>query len=391
MNVSINTSSTSVNARYNNDNSIVFSAILATIVFVFQIMNIGSVVSICFYVSIALVAMNYIFKILATKRMSTYVLVIAVLMLLSFAISGFVLDFEVYKRAIIVMCCVICIADSRTSNLNLKQIRIIEFCFIFAVAFANFMFYFGGYNTIFYYDTNSIAMNFSNPNALAIWLAMFLIALLICFSVEQNKLLKLLLFASAASLLPIILATESRNSLLSCILVIAALIIVMLRSRKQRTERLPNWALLIFTLLPVIVFFAYMYIISPNMDFFNDVFSFLVSQGKSLSSRAGVWQTVINYLGPCFFFGKYNLFYNHQMHNSLMTIYCMFGAPVTCLISAVFYNVIKKKNIYTQIALLGIWSTGCFETSIFTGAAGVYLMLQIIPALGDFHTKRDIS
>lgn len=383
MNTSMSTSNISSKVIYNNNNLVVFSAILATAVFVFQLMNIPSVVSICFYISIALVLVNYGIKIFASKKVSVYILSILALMLLSFAISGFVFNFEVYKRAIIVMCCIICIEDARAAKLNLSEFRIIECSFLLAAFFANYMFYIKGYNSVYFQTTNSIAMNFSNPNALALWLTAFFIALSICLFVEPSKFLKTIILLSAASFLPIISATESRNSLLSCIFIIGALLFTMLRAKKRNVKGLPKWIVMLLTALPAIVFFVYMSVIIPNLDFFNDLFALIIGKGKSLGSRASIWRIVYNDLGSCFLLGNYNGYYTGQMHNSLMTLYCLFGAPVTFLISSVFYKSILNKNIYSQIALLGIWLTGCFEASIFVGVAGIYLMLQILPAVGN--------
>lgn len=368
---------------YSSNNSIVISAVLASAIFIFQTLSMPNIVSILFYISIAMVAINYFLRITSTNKISAYVLVICVLMLLSFATSGFVRDFETYKRAIIVLCCIICIDDSRNTKLNLNEFRIIEYAFLVTSYFAIFMFYARGLRYVYYKDTYSVAMNFSNPNSLALWITVFFIGIAICFFVESRKPFKILLLGAAALLLPIISATESRNSYISCIFVIATLFLTIFRSKKKKLNKIPSLLILALVALPAIIFFAYMYIVIPNIDFFEEAFSFMISHGKTLGSRAGIWQSVMNNLRPCFLFGMYNKFNGSQMHNSLMTLYCMFGAPITILISTVFYNSVKRKNIYSQIALIGIWSTGCFEASVFVGVAGIYLMLQILPAIGD--------
>lgn len=369
--------------NYVSNNSIVISAIMASAIFIFQTLSMPSIVSILFYISIAMVGINYFLRITSTSKISVYVLVICVLMLLSFAISGFVRDFETYKRAIIVMCCIICIDDSRNTKLNLNEFRIIEYSFLATSYFAIIMFYAMGLRYVYYKDTYSVAMNFSNPNALALWITVFFIGIAICFFIESRKPLKILLLGAAVLLLPIISATESRNSYISCIFVIATLFLTIFRSKKKKSNKIPTILIIALIALPAIIFFAYMYIVIPNISFFEETFSFLLGHGKSLRSRADIWQNVINNLRPCLLFGKYNTFNTAQMHNSLMTLYCMFGAPITILISTVFYNSVKRKNIYSQIALIGIWSTGCFEASVFVGVAGIYLMLQILPAIGD--------
>ncbi len=135
--------------------------------------------------------------------------------------------------------------------------------------------------------------------------------------------------------------------------------------------------------LPLLVFVFYMYVIVANMDFWEALFK-LDSIDKGLGTRQGIWQIVIDDFGHCFFFGDYYQYYDSQMHNSLLTIFCRFGGPVTLLSCASIYIALcrlqEKASFYAALSLSAIFFTGCFEASVFVGIAGMYLMLLLIPA-----------
>lgn len=141
--------------------------------------------------------------------------------------------------------------------------------------------------------------------------------------------------------------------------------------------------MLVLTTLPLIVFAFYMYVIVANMDFWEMLFK-LNSIDKGLGTRRGIWQIVIDSFGHCFLFGDYYTYYNSQMHNSLLTIFCRFGAPVTFLSCVSIYAALSRlqdnSSFYAALSLAAILFTGCFEASVFVGIAGMYLMLLLIPA-----------
>ena len=142
--------------------------------------------------------------------------------------------------------------------------------------------------------------------------------------------------------------------------------------------------------LPVIVFFFYMYVMVPNMDQWQ---SMIVTGDKGINSRVGIWQRIVNDLRNCFWIGDYAKYYNSQMHNSLMTLYCRYGVCYLAGAVAVIYQTLKKSqenlSIYATLGLCGLLFTGCFEGSLFVGVAGLYLMLLVVPVLlGDYSSKQ---
>ena len=184
---------------------------------------------------------------------------------------------------------------------------------------------------------------------------------------------------AAIGILPIVLATQSRNSFLACLFFVAGMIV----TKAFKIKKVPNIFLAILTVLPLLVFAFYMFVIIENKAFWEEVFS-ISSIDKGIGTRQRIWQTVIDDFGYCFLFGDYYTYYNSQMHNSLLTIFCRFGAPVTYLSCVSMYRTLKrlqeKSSFYAALSLGAIFFTGCFEASVFVGIAGMYLMLLLVPA-----------
>ena len=148
-------------------------------------------------------------------------------------------------------------------------------------------------------------------------------------------------------------------------------------------KRVPNAVLVIITVLPLIVFFVYMLVIAENLSFWARIFSQSLLD-KGLGTRIGIWTLAYESIGECFFLGNYYKYYNTQMHNSLMTVFCRFGAPVTVLTCVSIYRALRelqnRSSLVALISLSAILFTGCFEASVFVGVAGLYLMVLLLPA-----------
>ena len=79
-------------------------------------------------------------------------------------------------------------------------------------------------------------------------------------------------------------------------------------------------------------------------------------------------------------FGNYAVYHTEQLHNAMLTLYCRFGVFFVAIVCRKIYLVLKKMpNADIQLAVSAVWLTGCFETSIFVGAAGMYLLVLLLP------------
>ena len=287
-------------------------------------------------------------------------------------------DMDYYTHILITLCIFMCIDVSSRVKITVETFNTIANLFLVTVIITLVAYYIGPLKRSYFGLQNAICLNLSNPNAAGLWLTCFFIILIYSsFLFSSTK--RAVFIASAIALLPIILATQSRNSFLACIVFVVGILLTKI----FKIKKAPNWLLLIIAVLPIVVFLFYMFVIIRNTSFWEGLLS-LDSIDKGIGTREAIWQEVLDNFGNCFFFGDYYKYYNSQMHNSLLTIFCRFGAPVTILSCVAIYRSLKElqesSSFFATLSLGAIFFTGCFEASVFVGIAGMYLMLLLIPA-----------
>jgi hypothetical protein len=264
--------------------------------------------------------------------------------------------------------------------------KIIAILFAVAIVVLN-VFYYLGLNTTYYGTTNLVCLNFDNPNAAGLWLTAFFIVLGLSTSIFKSKVVKVGFWLLSFSLVPMINATESRNSLLALIFFVVLYIIAFLVKAKK-----VNKAFVIFIIvLPIIVFFFYLFIFIPNSDFFNSIFGKGVfGDNKTLTTRAEIWTNCLNDFGKVWMFGDASVGFAN-LHNSLITLIFKNGILATIVGCIVIYRSLndmqERGKILSTLALLAFLFTGCFEASFFGGVAGLYLFILIFCAVGKENDK----
>lgn len=360
---------------------ILILAILLNLSFLSTLLKVDAISSLCFYCSFFVVFWLFFRKIYATGKIYWQWIFLLGLMLLSLIFSGLQGNFEYYKRFIITVMVFACFEMAPLYYVTSHTKRHILLIFALSAIICEFMFYFGGLRTLYFGSTSSVALNFSNPNAAAIWLCGLFVTLLFSNGVFADRKSRILILMLAVLLMPIIWATESRNVMLACLVGIAWYVFNLFIK-----NWLPKWVIVLFVFLPAIIFFLYMYTFMPYREFWEEALSFLtLGEGKSLGSRGRIWAIIQNDLASCFLLGNYGAYHAGQMHNSLMNFYCTFGGPCTMLMCILMIrNLVKIKashSIMAVSALCTILFTGCFEASIFVGIAGAYLFAFLAPVV----------
>ena len=363
-------------SKYFTDQTLLFFAACVVLSFLCQIFNFSGAVDIIYIITLLTVLFCYVGSGYISKVMTAMTLFI----FFAAFVHGFrYYDLDYFSHILITLCIFICIEVSANVRISVNTFRRIADMFFVASIILLVAYYFGPLKRTYFHNAlGSISLNFHNPNAAGMWVAcIFILVMYSSFLFKSYR--RALYIAVAMALLPIVLATQSRNSFFACIFFVVGLIAIKI----FKINNLPKWVLFILTILPLIVFVFYMYVIVANMGFWESLFS-LNTIDKGLGTRQGTWQTVIDDFGHCFLFGDYYEYYNSQMHNSLLTIFCRFGAPVTVLACVSIYNALRKiqenASFYAALSLGAILVTGCFEASVFVGIAGMYLLLLLIPA-----------
>lgn len=363
-------------SKFFSDQTILLLAVCVVLSFLCQIFKFTAPINIIYIITLLMVLFLYLLSGYASRVM------VFMIILVGFAafIHGFRYNnMDYYTHVLITLCIFICIEVSAYVKISVGTFKKIANMFLITSIILLIAYYLGPLKrTYFDYGLGSVSLNFPNPNAAGLWVTcIFILVLYSGFMFKGGK--RVLYTLVALALLPIVLATQSRNSFLACIFFIAGLFATKL----FKIKTVPKWILLVLAILPLLVFVFYMYVIVANMDFWEALFK-IESIDKGLGSRQNIWQSVIDDFGHCFLFGDYFKYFNSQMHNSLLTIFCRFGAPVTYLSCVSIYRALKNlqenSSFYAALSLSAIFFTGCFEASIFVGIAGLYLLLLLIPA-----------
>jgi len=361
-------------SKYFSDNIILLFAACVILSFLSQLLKATIVVNIIYVFSMLMVFLCYVLS----ERIDKIIVLLILLVGLSAIVRGFVVNSDFFTHIVITICIFICIDVSASVKISYATYKTIAKLFLWTTLITLVLYYLGPLRRSYFKWTDSICLNFPNPNAAGLWLTcIFVLLFYSSFLFTRGK--RLLYMAAALGLLPIVIATKSRNSFFACLLFVLCLVLI----KVFKVQKVPNWVLAVVACLPLIVFFFYTLVIVKNMAFWEDLLTW-ISFDKSVDSREAIWLRVLRNFGNCFLVGNYQRYYNSQMHNSLITIFCRFGAPVTALVCVLLYRVLKNlqenSSLYAALSLGTILFTGCFEASVFVGIAGMYLMLLLIPA-----------
>ncbi len=357
------------------NNVILACAICVVLSFLGQVLKIGALANAAYAFSLVFVFVCYFLSGYSTKLMLFLIFVIAIATTMNGVAT---VNADYVLHALIMICTFICLEVGINVNISTKTYKYISIAFLLMTLVVLVLYYGGPLKSTRFKDTGAISLNLPNPNATGLWLVCIFTLLFYC-GLIYKKGFRYLFMLAAFGLIPIILATDSRNSFLACIFLVAGVIVTNI----FKIKKVPNWVLVILACLPLIVFAFYMFVIVENMDFWENIFS-LDGFDKGIDSRRGIWGGVLDNFWDCFLIGDYPKYFNSQQHNSLLTIYCRFGAFATAASCILIYKALKilqeRTSFYATLSLSAILFTGCFEASVFTGIAGLYLMLLLVPS-----------
>ena len=130
-------------------------------------------------------------------------------------------------------------------------------------------------------------------------------------------------------------------------------------------------------IFPLIFVFIYLELI--NTDIAN-IFEFINSDGKSLTSRVRIWEESIYIIRKNLLFGNY--FYGSgNRHNTHLMILTSFGIFTFTLVIIYLNRVINYigtyiREKYQMISLYAFYAVilmGTFEAALFSGSQGMYV------------------
>ena len=255
---------------------------------------------------------------------------------------------------------------------TLNFILLINFLLIFLYYF---FYHFG--NTA--YVKGGLALNFSNPNLLSLWLLHSLLYSIISFFYTSTKIIKLFSIIGILILIPLILQTKTRSVFLA--LVIFIILFFYSLFQKNKFNKILTIILLLYPLI-----FSILYLYSINIPHILELFDFVSTPGKGLDSRLSTWLFAFNVIKNSKLFGNYFLISfgtgRSQLHNTHIDTMASYGCFVFLLFIIYLYRIIYPitascKGITQKIALSSFFAIiimGSGEAAFVSGSVGMYLL-----------------
>lgn len=238
-----------------------------------------------------------------------------------------------------------------------------------------------------------LTFGFSNPNLTALFLGCMIMFFALVGSYEKKVLWKICCFMFAAVEIFFVSETESRNVLLA--LVVFFTVIILRKTGFVTKLRMGKAVSVIVVLFPLIFVIVYMLVI--DLDGINELFSFMVGEGKQLSSRVKIWKPALDAFRQSPLFGAYFQISDgtgeSQMHNSHLDVLVSYGVVAFAVFCYYIYSImqrIKNRENYDQIAFIAFICTfllGIGEAAMFSGGLGIYLYAGIFLALANSRLK----
>lgn len=346
----------------------------------FTVLGMGQAVSLCFMISF-IVLLLYAAKRALFEKFSLTVVFLTMLAFFNVLVNALmssetIWGFDYFKKVFIFISFILFLHFSYNDPVNGKTIEMVMIIPCIAGILLIISYYFLG-NTATY--ARGITLNFSNPNFTGMWLLHIAIYMFIFMTdSERNPLCRIVVAASFFITSWLIVLTLARSCLFGLILFV--LLCLARKTFHIEFARKSSFILLI-VLFPIIFVAVYLGIVEA--EWFNEMFSFMVSPGKSLTSRKYIWGRAIEALSNHFVLGNYSGASNGtgmaQMHNMELDVLVSYGLLPFCLFLDVLNYACKKtarvalqdKQYYALCGFLAIIVVGVFEAGIVAGAMGL--------------------
>ena len=364
--------------RLNIGSFIWLEFILLVGVSLFTVLEQPSLSSLCFKLTIAVA---FVILLLQVKSgyMDAMVIVFAFVSLLNVLLNSWfsdeaVLNFAYWNKWIFYCVAFVFFYVASTYDADAKIIKIVETAPIIMG-----LIFIWGYNVLGVRTTygGGIVLGFGNPNKTATWLLHTVLYGVYGFVKAEKYVLKIAYAAFCVLCIQLLFLTKNRASLVALLAFACLFCYGLIISKKK----LPKWLLACVLIFPLL--FAGIYQTLVEAEWFNKLFSFLVSDGKPLSSRSSMWEFAFQKFGESWLIGNYAGISEgtgmSQMHNTHLDLLCSFGIIPFVFFFHILYRVAsscaKKVETAEQLiaicAFLGVLMFGIFEAGLFTGCSGV--------------------
>lgn len=244
--------------------------------------------------------------------------------------------------------------------------------------------------------TNYLLFRFTNPNTTAAFLSALCMIEILAAYTSGKRLQKCMHLVLAGFMVFFVIKTRSRTMLILLLAFLSVVGVIMLfpRLKLKLTGRMAG----LIAVIPLIFAAIYMVIIKSN--WFNEAFLFLVSKGKELDSRFGLWSIAFDQIKSSPIIGVYSHVVNEQthsqMHNTHLDVAASYGVPTLIMfiyyLNSLLQTAFSRKEGHTHflcmVAFSAMLLTGVGEAMLFSGGLGIYIPVGIMLMLSNYDFDR---
>lgn len=350
---------------------------LAHLIAILNVLGQSGLVSALFAVSFLLLL---VFSFGTSRQFSVNLLTISVICLINVTICGVRtnenLNFDYFKKTILFLSFMFFLEFCSTfgNQISIELIHKIEILSVITgTVFVASYFFFENTATM---TNGEILLGFANSNAAGMWLLHLIIYGVLFILQNPKKARRWLYIPIIMSMVYLLILTGARATMIALLFWIILLILYLLRVKINK-----KWCFLI-AIMPIAYAIVYMSVITSN--WVQELFSFMVSTGKPLTSRVGVWKNAFD----CFFkhpiLGDYTAIksYLGQAHNTHIDVLCSYGIIPFLLFLKGLYKALSKaisqgNSFYQYAAMTAFWAViamGSFEAALVSGSMGLNLL-----------------
>lgn len=371
--------------RIDDNLLITFIYILSGAMLVGQFFGAHGITSIAFAVSFIIVLAIWLLHLRDCRVLDVLAIAIAVISLLCAIVTCTNLSVSYFYGwlmfSMVFLYFAVCL-KIRLNYQTVSKLFKINFFLIVCCCFA----YVVRFDTAFYITNTGVkylTFDFYNPNCLAL----FLICLAVTgmqyylFYCGRFSLVKQVCYIGVFLIL--IMQTLSRTTLIA----FCFFIIIYMLFRRKGYYYLPQSGLFNMLVASFPLMFSILYMMLLEFVLKNNIFSFLVSEGKQLDARQKVWRYAFDLFKESPLWGSYGNIMNSstfsQMHNSHVNVMVSYGVIVLLLVILFLFIVLTevgKKN-RGKVASISVWAfiicllLGSGEAILFSGGLSFYLMV----------------
>lgn len=232
-----------------------------------------------------------------------------------------------------------------------------------------------------------ITINYTNPNFTGMWLLLSIASLIYLFFSYKSILFKVICLFFGIINVNLLLMNNTRSCILGLIFIVFMLCIGYLLKKNN----LNSFTTLCIILMPLLFAFIYLQLVD-NLDFISQ-FDFMTSEGKTLTSRSGIWKYVTELIKNHPLIGDYwglsGGTGQSQSHNTALDILASYGFFVYFLYVLILYKctrfVTNNKSWTGFVAIIsffGIHISGCFEAALVSGSMGLSIAVGMLLVFG---------